>query len=208
MPLGMVLGESGHPQKHVYFPTTSIVALMYDLEDGRSSAVSVVGNEGLVGVATCMGGGGAPGRWIVLSAGRGFRLRATDLKIDFELGGPVTQLLLRYAQALMTQVAQTVVCNRRHTIENRLCRLLLSTMDRLDGSAEFVMTHELISGVLGVRREGITETALILQRAGLLCYQRGRITVLDRAGLVHRSCECYAVVKTEHDRLLPPAPSH
>lgn len=208
MPLGMVLGESGQPQRHAYFPTTSIVALMYDLEDGRTGAVSVVGSEGLVGVATFMGGGGALGRRVVVSAGRGYRVRAADLLVDFERGGPVTQLLLRYTLALIAQMAQTVVCNRRHSIESRLCRFLLSMLDRLNGSAEFVMTHELISSVLGVRREGVTEIAMSLQRSGLLRYRRGHITVLDRAGLERRSCECHAVVKNEYARLLPPAPTH
>jgi len=203
MPLGMVLWESGRPLTHAYFPTTSIVALMYGLEDGHTSAVSMVGNEGMVGIALFMGGGSSLGQTVVISAGQGFRLRAAPLVMDFELGGPVARLLLRYTQAAMTQLAQVVVCNRRHSLEHRLCRFLLSTLDRLDGGREFMMTQELMASALGVRREGVTEAALHLQRAGLIHYERGHVFVHDRAGLEHRACECYAVVQKEYERLLP-----
>jgi CRP-like cAMP-binding protein len=202
MPLGMVLYESGRPQSHVYFPTNSIVSLLYVLEDGSSAEIAVVGNEGLVGVSLFMGGGSTPSRAVVQSAGYGLRLAAHVLKDDFERGGPILHLLLRYTQALITQMAQTAVCNRHHSLDQQLCRWLLLSMDRLQGD-ELVMTQELIANMLGVRREGVTEAALKLQRAGLIRYARGHITVLDRPGLEHRTCECYAVVKQEYDRLLP-----
>jgi CRP-like cAMP-binding protein len=202
MPLGSVVYESGATLSHVYFPTDSIVSLLYVLESGASAEIAVVGNEGIVGVSLFMGGGSTPSRAVVQSAGRGFRLRAALMKVEFDRAGPALHLLLRYTQALITQMAQTAVCNRHHSLDQQLCRWLLLSLDRLRGS-ELVMTQELIANMLGVRREGVTEGALKLQQAGLLRYARGRITVLDRAGLEKRSCECYAVVKKEYDRLLP-----
>jgi CRP-like cAMP-binding protein len=202
MPLGLVLYESGKALSHVYFPTTSIVSLLYVLENGASAEIAVVGNEGLVGVALFMGGGSTPSRAVVQSGGQGFRLEASVMKMEFDRGGPVLHLLLRYTQALITQMAQTAVCNRHHSLDQQLCRWLLLSLDRLEGS-ELVMTQELIANMLGVRREGVTEAATKLQNAGLISYSRGRINVLDRPGLENRSCECYAVVKKETDRLLP-----
>ncbi|MDT8992618.1 Crp/Fnr family transcriptional regulator [Curvibacter sp. APW13] len=203
MPLGQVLYESGGTMRHVYFPTTSIVSLLYVLENGSSAEIGVVGNEGLVGISLFMGGGSTPSRAVVQSAGKGFRLRAEAMKTEFDQSGPVMHLLLRYTQALITQMAQTAVCNRHHSLDQQLCRWLLLSMDRLSGN-ELVMTQELIANMLGVRREGVTEAALKLQRAGLIQYARGRIQVLDRPGLMRRCCECYEVVKKEYDRLLPP----
>ncbi len=200
--LGQVVYESGRVMSHVYFPTTAIVSLLYVLENGASAEIAVVGNEGIVGVSLFMGGGSTPSRAVVQSAGHGYRLRAGAMQAEFDRGGPVLHLLLRYTQALITQMAQTAVCNRHHSLDQQLCRWLLLSLDRLHGK-ELVMTQELISNMLGVRREGVTEAALKLQKAGLIRYARGHITVLDRAGLEHRSCECYAVVKTEYDRLLP-----
>ena len=202
MPLGKVLYESGATMGHVYFPTTSIVSLLYVMEDGGSAEIAVVGNEGVVGIALFMGGESTPSRAVVQSAGEGFRLPAHIMKQEFEHSGPVLHLLLRYTQALITQMAQTAVCNRHHSLDQQLCRWLLLSMDRLDGN-ELVMTQELIANMLGVRREGVTEGALKLQKAGLIKYARGHITVLDRPGLEARTCECYAVVKREYDRLLP-----
>jgi CRP-like cAMP-binding protein len=202
MPLGHVLYESGSTLKHVYFPTTAIVSLLYVMENGASAEIAVVGNEGLVGVSLFMGGGSTPSRAVVQSAGEGFRLKAAAMKEEFDKAGPVLQLLLRYTQALITQMAQTAVCNRHHSLDQQLCRWLLLSLDRLQGS-ELVMTQELIANMLGVRREGVTEGALNLQHAGLIRYSRGRISVLDRPGLEKRTCECYAVVKKEYDRLLP-----
>ena len=202
MPLGHVLYESGKTLSHVYFPTTSIVSLLYVLESGASAEIAVVGNEGQVGVSLFMGGGSTPSRAVVQSAGGGVRLPAQFMKAEFEKGGPVLHLLLRYTQALITQMAQTAVCNRHHALDQQLCRWLLLSLDRLEGS-ELVMTQELIANMLGVRREGVTEGALKLQAAGLIRYARGRISILDRAGLEKRTCECYAVVKKEYDRLLP-----
>ena len=202
LPLGEVLYESGATLKHVYFPTTAIVSLLYVMEDGASAEIAVVGHEGLVGVSLFMGGDSTPSRAVVQSAGRGFRLKSKVLKAEFALGGAVMHLLLRYTQALITQMAQTAVCNRHHTLDQQLCRWLLLSLDRLPGS-ELRMTQELIANMLGVRREGVTEAALKLQDAGLIRYARGRITVLDRRKVEKRSCECYAVVKTEYDRLLP-----
>ncbi len=201
MPLGEVLYESGATLTHVYFPTTAIVSLLYVLENGSSAEIAVVGNEGLVGVALFMGGGSTPSRAVVQSAGAGFRLKASILKDEF-LRPPVLHLLLRYTQALITQMSQTAVCNRHHSLDQQLCRWLLLSLDRLKGE-ELVMTQELISNMLGVRREGVTESALKLQKAGLIRYSRGRITVVDRAGIEKRTCECYGVVKKEYDRLLP-----
>ncbi|QPF74052.1 Crp/Fnr family transcriptional regulator [Roseateles sp. DAIF2] len=202
MPLGRVLYESGRPQSHVYFPTTAIVSLLYVLENGASAEIAVVGNEGLVGIALFMGGETTPSRAVVQSAGLGLRLRAQAMKDEFNRAGPVMHLLLRYTQALITQMAQTAVCNRHHSLDQQLCRWLLLSLDRLQGS-ELVMTQELIANMLGVRREGVTESALKLQAAGLIRYARGHITVLDRAGLEARACECYAVVRQEYARLLP-----
>jgi len=202
MPLGQVLYESGRPLAHVYFPTTTIISLLYVMEDGASAEIAVVGNEGLVGIALFMGGETTPSRAVVQSAGEGWRLRAGSVKEEFVRPGPVMHLLLRYTQALITQMAQTAVCNRHHTLDQQLCRWLLLSLDRLRGN-ELVMTQELIANMLGVRREGVTEAALRLQRRGLITYARGHITVLDRPGLEASTCECYAVVKKEYDRLLP-----
>ncbi len=202
MPLGQVLYKSGGTLSHVYFPTTAIVSLLYVMENGSSAEIAVVGNEGIVGVSLFMGGESTPSRAVVQSAGRGYRLQAAAMKQEFERAGPVLHLLLRYTQALITQMSQTAVCNRHHSLDQQLCRWLLLSLDRLQGS-ELVMTQELIANMLGVRREGVTEGALKLQKAGLIRYARGRITVLDRGGLEQRTCECYAVVKKEYDRLLP-----
>ncbi len=202
MPLGQVVYESGTLQTHVYFPTTAIVSLLYVMENGASAEIAVVGKEGLVGISLFMGGESTPSRAVVQSAGQGFRLRAAVMKEEFNRGGPVLHLLLRYTQALITQMAQTAVCNRHHSLDQQLCRWLLLSLDRLEGN-ELVMTQELIANMLGVRREGVTSGALKLQEAGLISYVRGRITVLDRAGIERRTCECYAVVKKEYDRLLP-----
>ena len=202
MPLGHVLYESGKTMSHVYFPTTSIVSLLYVMENGASAEIAVVGNEGLVGVSLFMGGDSTPSRAVVQSAGQGFRLKAKDLKAEFDRGGPVLHLLLRYTQALITQMSQTAVCNRHHTLDQQLCRWLLLSLDRLE-SNQLVMTQELIANMLGVRREGVTDGAVKLQNSGLIRYSRGHITVLDRPGLEKRSCECYAVVKKEYSRLLP-----
>ena len=202
LPLGRVLYESGMKLKHVYFPTTAIVSLLYVMDNGASAEIAVVGNEGLVGIALFMGGDTTPSRAIVQSAGTGFRLKADDIKAEFNRAGPVLQLFLRYTQALITQMAQTAVCNRHHSLDQQLCRWLLLSLDRLTGD-EIIMTHELIANMLGVRRGGVTEAALKLQAAGLISYARGHISVLNRPGLEKRTCECYAVVKKEYDRLLP-----
>lgn len=202
MPLGEVLYESGNTLSHVYFPTTSIVSLLYVMENGASAEIAVVGNEGIVGISLFMGGGSTPSRAVVQSAGRGLRLAAQTMKDEFDKNGLVLQLLLRYTQALITQMAQTAVCNRHHTLDEQLCRWLLLSLDRLHGN-DLVMTQELIANMLGVRREGVTQAALSLQEGGLIRYARGRISVLDRTGLEKRTCECYAVVKREYDRLLP-----
>jgi CRP-like cAMP-binding protein len=202
MPLGWVLYESGGTLSHVYFPTTALVSLLNVMEDGASAEIAVVGNEGIVGISLFMGGESTPSRAVVQSAGKGLRLKATDMKEEFNRAGPVLHLLLRYTQALITQMAQTAVCNRHHSLDQQLCRWLLLSLDRLQGN-ELVMTQELIANMLGVRREGVTEAALKLQHAGLISYARGHITVLDRPGLEKRSCECYAVVRKEYDRLLP-----
>jgi CRP-like cAMP-binding protein len=202
MPLGQVVYESGVAQRHVYFPTTSIVSLLYVLENGASAEIAVVGHEGVVGVSLFMGGGSTPSRGVVQSAGHGFRLGARVMKEEFNRSGPVLHLMLRYTQALITQMAQTAVCNRHHTLDQQLCRWLLLSLDRLT-SDDLRMTQELIANMLGVRREGVTEAAMKLQKAGLISYTRGHIKVLDRPGLEERTCECYGVVKTEYDRLLP-----
>ncbi len=198
---GDVLYESGRTMSHVTFPTTAIVALMYVMENGASAEIAVVGNEGIVGISLFMGGESTASRAVVQSAGQGYRLTAASIKEAFTRA-PVLHLLLRYTQALITQMAQTAVCNRHHSLDQQLCRWLLLSLDRLTGS-ELVMTQELIANMLGVRREGVTESATKLQHAGLIRYARGHITVLDRPGLERRSCECYAVVKREYDRLLP-----
>ena len=201
LPLGAVLYESGEILTHVYFPATAIVSLLYVMQNGDLVGGAVVGNEGLVGISLFMGGESTMGRAVVHSAGYGYRLAAHAMKEEFKRA-PVLHLMLRYTQALSTQIAQTAVCNRHHSLDQRLCRWLLLSLDRLQGS-EFVATHELISNMLGVRREGVTESARKLQKAGLIQYARGHITAIDRVGLEERTCECYAVVKKEYDRLLP-----
>jgi CRP-like cAMP-binding protein len=206
LPLGHVLYESGVTLGYVYFPITAIVSLLYVMENGASAEIAVVGNEGIVGVSLFMGGESTPSRAVVQSAGLGCRLKAALMKEEFDRAGPVLHLLLRYTQALITQMAQTAVCNRHHSLDQQLCRWLLLSLDRLQGT-ELVMTQELIANMLGVRREGVTEGALKLQKAGLIKYARGHITVLDRASLESRTCECYAVVKREYDRLLPVTPA-
>jgi CRP-like cAMP-binding protein len=190
---------------HVYFPTTSIVSLLYVMEDGASAEIAVVGNEGILGISLFMGGDTTPSRAIVQSEGHGYRLKSELLKVEFNRGGPVMRLLLRYTQALITQMAQTAVCNRHHSVEQQLCRWLLLSLDRLS-SDELTMTQELIANMLGVRREGVTEAAGNLQRAGMISYRRGQIKVLDRPRLEQEVCECYAVVKKEFDRLLSDIP--
>jgi CRP-like cAMP-binding protein len=202
MPLGMALYESGDRLEHVYFPTTAIVSLLYILEDGASAEIAVVGNEGVVGVALFMGGETMPNRAVVQSAGHAFRLPGKLLIQDFQRGGPLQHLLLRYTLAMLTQMAQTAVCNRHHTVDQQLCRWLLLSLDRLPAN-ELSMTQELIANMLGVRREGVTDAAGKLQTAGLIIYSRGRIVVLDRPGLEARVCECYEVVRQEFLRLLP-----
>ena len=201
MPLGEALYESGGRLQHVYFPTTSIISLLYVMEDGASAEIAVVGNEGILGISLFMGGETTPSRAVVQSAGYGYRLRAQLLKQEFNRAGAVMHLLLRYTQALITQMAQTAVCNRHHTVEQQLCRWLLLSLDRLP-SSELVMTQQLIANMLGVRREGVTEAAGRLQADGVISYRRGRINVLDRAKLERRVCECYDVVRRESDRLL------
>jgi CRP-like cAMP-binding protein len=198
--LGQALYESGDTLSHVYFPTTAIVSLLYVMESGASAEIAVVGNEGLVGISVFMGGESTTSRAVVQSAGHAYRLAAQVIKEEFKRA-PVLHLLLRYTQALITQMSQTAVCNRLHTLDQQLCRWLLLSLDRLQGN-ELVMTQELIANMLGVRRQGVTEAALKLQQADLIRYARGRITVLDRRGLEKCACECYAVVKTEYDRLL------
>ncbi len=204
MPLGQVLYESGGELRHVYFPTTAIVSLIYVMIDGASAEIAVVGNDGMIGVALFMGGETMPNRAVVQSAGHAYRLRGDLLKEEFNRSGQLQHLLLRYTQALVTQMAQTAVCNRHHSLDQQLCRWLLLSLDRLH-SNKLVMTQELIVNMLGVRREGVTATAGRLHRDGLIEYSRGRITVIDRAGLEARACECYAVVRKECDRLLPEA---
>ena len=202
MPLGQVVYESGSRLKYVLFPTTSIVSLLYVLEDGASAEIAIVGNEGLVGISLFMGGETTPSRAIVQSAGGAYRLEAQMLIDEFHRAGPVQRLLLRYTQALITQMAQTAVCNRHHSIDQQLCRWLLLSIDRLP-SNELKMTQELIANMLGVRRAGVTEAALKLQDAGLIRYANGRIELIDRHGLESRVCECYSVVRREFERLLP-----
>ena len=203
MPLGKVLYESGETLKHIYFPTDSIVSLLYVMKDGASAEIAVVGNEGAIGVALFMGGETTPSRAIVQSAGSAFRLEGKRLKLEFNRHGQMLHVLLRYTQSLITQMAQTAVCNRHHSVNQQLCRWLLLSLDRLR-SNELKMTQELIANMLGVRREGVTAAAGELQKAGVIRYSRGKITVLDRAKLEQLSCECYSVVKKESDRLLNP----
>lgn len=203
LPLGWAVYEADRRQDFVYFPTTAIISLLYVMEDGASAEIAVAGSDGLVGIALFMGGETTPSRAVVQSAGLGYRLKASAFKREFAAGGSLQHLALRYTQALITQMAQTAVCNRHHLVEQQLCRWLLLSLDRLPGS-ELTMTQELIANMLGVRREGVTEAAGALQDAGLIRYKRGHITVLDRPGLESRVCECYAVVKREYDRLLLP----
>lgn len=203
MPLGKVLYEPGVELRHVYFPVPGcIVSMLYVMADGASAEIAVVGDEGMVGIALFMGGDSTPSRALVQSAGQALQLKGTALKREFERHGELQALLLRYTQALITQMSQTAVCNRHHSVEQQLCRWLLLSLDRLS-SNELTMTQELIANMLGVRREGVTEAAGKLQTRGLIHYSRGRITVLDRPGLEAQVCECYAVVKKEYDRLLP-----
>jgi len=202
MKLGDVLYESGAPLNHVYFPTTCIISLLYVMEDGASAEIAIVGNEGILGISLFMGGDTTPSRAMVQSAGHAYRLKAELLKTEFRRFGPTMHLLLKYTQALITQMAQTAVCNRHHSVDQQLCRWLLLSLDRLQTN-ELSMTQELIANMLGVRREGVTEAAGKLQKAGLINYRRGTITVLDRPRLEAQACECYHVVKTEFDRLLP-----
>ena len=202
MSLGKVLYESGGMLEHVYFPTNSIISLLYVMANGSAAEIAVVGNEGILGISLFMGGETTSSRAVVQSAGHAYRLKAQLLKDEFNRGGPVQRLLLRYTQALITQMAQTAVCNRHHSVEQQLCRWLLLSLDRL-ATDKLTMTQELIANMLGVRREGVTDAAGKLQREGLINYSRGRIKVLDRPKLEKRSCECYQVVKAEFDRLLP-----
>ena len=204
MPLGHVLYEPGSTLGHVYFPTSAIVSLLNVMVNGDSAEIAVVGNEGIVGISLFIGGGSTPSRAVVQSAGEGLRLAAQLMKDEFDRAGPALHLLLRYTQALITQMAQTAVCNRHHTLHQQLCRWLLLSLDRLQGS-ELIMTQELIANMLGVRREGVTEAAHKLQNLGVIDYKRGRIQVIDRTGLEKCTCECYSVVKTEYERLLPGA---
>ncbi len=206
LPLGAVLYESGDTQRHIYFPIDSIVSLLYVMEDGASAEIAVVGNDGAIGVALFMGGETTTNRAIVQSAGSAFRLTGKRLKLEFDRHTEMLNVLLRYTQALITQMSQTAVCNRHHSLEQQLCRWLLLSLDRLS-SNRLAMTQELIANMLGVRREGVTEAAGKLQKLGVIQYRRGNITVLNRPGLEELSCECYAVVKKETDRLLPLLPT-
>jgi len=202
LPLGQVIYESGSRMAHVYFPTSGIVSLLYLMQDGASAEISVIGNDGLVGIALLMGGDTTPSRAVVQCAGRAYRLPGVALKEEFDRDSPLRPLLLRYTQALITQMAQTAVCNRHHSLDQQLCRWLLLSLDRLN-SNQLTMTQELIANMLGVRRQGVTAAARILQDAGIIRYRHGNITVVDRPALEARVCECYSVVKKECDRLLP-----
>jgi CRP-like cAMP-binding protein len=202
MRLGEVLYEAGSILSHVYFPTTAIVSLLYVMQNGESAEIAVVGNDGVVGISLFMGGDSTSSRALIQSAGGAYRLSAQLMKEEFDRGGPVLHLLLRYTQALITQMVQTAACNRHHSLDQQLCRWLLLSLDRLQGT-DMMMTQDLIANMLGVPRDGATEGALRLQTAGLINYTQGRIRVLDRGGLEKRTCECYAVVKKEYDRLLP-----
>jgi CRP-like cAMP-binding protein len=205
-PLGQVLHESGGPMRFVHFPTTSIISTLYVMENGAQAEIAVIGNEGLLGVSHFMGGETMTNRAVVQSAGHAFRLKGELLRDEFARGGPLQLHLLRYSQALLTQIAQTAMCNRHHSLDQQFCRWLLMSFERLSTN-ELVMTQELIANMLGVRREGVTEAAGKVQKAGLISYSRGHIRLLDRAGLEARACECYAVVKREFARLLPETPS-
>ena len=202
MRLGEVLYEAGSILSHVYFPTTAIVSLLYVMQNGESAEIAVVGNDGVVGISLFMGGDSTSSRALIQSAGGAYRLSAQLMKEEFDRGGPVLHLLLRYTQALITQMVQTAACNRHHSLDQQLCRWLLLSLDRLQGT-DMMMTQDLIANMLGVPRDGATEGALKLQTAGLINYTQGRIRVLDRGGLEKRTCECYEVVKKEYDRLLP-----
>ena len=202
LPLGHVVGESGVDLRYAYFPTSAIISLLYVMEDGASAEIAVAGFEGLIGMSLFMGGGSTPSRAVVQSAGEGFRISARAISEEFNQSAPVMHLLLRYTQALITQMSQTAACNRHHSVDQQLCRWLLLSLDRLPGN-DLRMTQELIANMLGVRREGVTEAALNLQKAELIRYARGHIHVLNRSGLEQRTCECYGVVKREYDRLLP-----
>ena len=199
--LGDVLYEPNYKPRHVYFPTTSIISLLYVMQDGSPAEIAIVGREGMLGISLFMGGDTTPSRAVVTSAGQAYRLRTDLLQQEFQLFGATMRLLLCYTQALITQMAQTAVCNRHHSIDQQLCRWLLMSLDRMT-SSELVMTQELIANMLGVRREGVTEAAGKLQKSGLITYHRGHITVIDRPGLEARCCECYRVVRTEYERLL------
>lgn len=201
MPLGEVLYESSGRLQHVYFPATAIVSVHYVMEDGAASEIVAVGNEGVLGIALFMGGNTTPNRAVVQTAGQGYQLNTHLLMEEFKRGGAVQHLLLRYTQAMITQISQTAVCNRHHSVEQQLYRWLLLTLDR-SPTNELTITQELIASILGVRREGISDAAGLMQKAGLIRYRRGHITVLDRVGLEARACECYRVVKKEFDRLL------
>ena len=201
MPLGMVLCESGDAAGHVFFPTTAIVSLLNVLKNGASAEIAIVGNEGVVGVSLFLGGESTVSRSVVQSGGEGFRMKSQTIKEELIRAAPIRHLLLRYIQALIAQIGQTAVCNRHHSLDQQLCRRLLLSLDRLETN-EILMTQELIANMLGVRREGVTEGAIKLQQAGVINYARGRITVLDRKRLARRSCECYALIKTEYERLL------
>ena len=206
MPLGWAVYESGGRMRYLYFPTTSIVSLLYVMESGASAEIAVTGNEGLVGISLFMGGETTPSRAVVQNGGNGYRLGANALKREFATGGQLQHLALRYTQALITQMAQTAVCNRHHALDQQLCRWLLLSLDRMENT-ELLMTQELIANMLGVRREGVTEAAGKLQKDGMIEYSRGRISILSRAKLEERVCECYAVVKKEYERLLPNKPT-
>lgn len=202
LPLGYVLYESGEKLNYVYFPTTSIISLLYVMESSASAEIAIVGNEGILGISLFMGGETTPSRAVVQSAGYAYRLKASLIKDEFNRAGPTMRLLLRYTQALITQMTQTVVCNRHHSVDQQLCRWLLLSLDRL-AADELIMTHELIGNMLGVRGEGVTEAVGKLQALNLITYSQGNITVLDRKSIEQKCCECYAVVKVEFDRLLP-----
>ena len=199
--LGQIMYESGEKPHYVYFPASGIISLLNVMENGASAEIAVVGNEGILGITVFMGGGSTPIRAVVQSAGSSYRIKANILLTEFNLAGPLQHFLLRYTQALMTQMAQTAACNRHHTIDQQLCRWLLLSFDRLNSDTLY-MTQELIANMLGVRREGVTEAACKLQSSGLIKYSRGKITILDRPNLEKRCCECYAVVKTEFDKLM------
>lgn len=202
LPLGKVLYDAGDPERYAYFPIDCLVSLLYLMNNGASTEISVVGRDGIVGVAVFMGGQSMTNRAIVQSAGTAFRLPSRHLKDEFDRHGDLAQLMLRYTQSLLTQMGQTAVCNRHHSIDQQLCRRLLHSLDRLQGN-ELTLTQERIASMLGVRREGVTEAAGKLDRLGVINYKRGHIRVLNRSALERLSCECYAVVKNECDRLLP-----